>query len=346
MTDAHKTVLALETSCDDTAAAIVTTQRKILSNIVLSQVKEHSKYMGVVPEVASRAHMNYLEQAIQRALAEAGMSLEEVDAIAATGGPGLIGGLIVGTMYAKAIAATTGKPYFAINHLEGHALTVRLTDGVEFPFLLLLVSGGHCQFVAVHGLGSYKVLGRTLDDAAGEAFDKVAKMLELGYPGGPLVEAQATQGDPTRYTLPLSMGDHAGCDMSFSGLKTAVLTLLTRHNSAIDIPDLCASFQHTVARILLNRLKNAIGIYEGLVGVGAKRFVIAGGVSANQHIRQVLESHLGSVGYNLFAPPLSLCTDNAAMIAWCCCERLLVGGQPQNLKFAPRSRWPMEEVGV
>lgn len=341
-------ILGIETSCDDTSAAVVTQDRVVLSNIVLSQTKEHAPYSGVVPEIASRAHMNYLEFAVKKALDDAGITLNDLTAIAATGGPGLIGGVIVGSTYAKALASVSCKSYIPINHLEGHALTVRLTHNIEFPYLLLLISGGHCQFLCIESFGSYYRLGQTLDDSIGEAFDKVAKMLKLGYPGGPIVEKLAKEGDMHSYKLPLSMCDRSGCDMSFSGLKTAV-RLLIEKNDAVIASDICASFQYTVGRILSLRAKNAIKMYEEHLqhkGISlGKRFVISGGVAANKYLFEILDNMLSSCGYDTYAPPLDLCTDNAAMIAWVAHE--LYGHQTAAnlchsfLDFCPKARWPI-----
>ncbi len=333
--------LGIESSCDDTAASIVSSDREILSNIVLSQTKEHLPYKGVVPEIASRAHMNYLDFAIRQALLEAKLSLDEISCIAATGGPGLIGGVIVGTMYGKAIASVTKKPYIAINHLEGHALTSRLVDGTEYPYLLLLVSGGHCQFLAILGLGKYVLLGQTLDDAVGEAFDKVAKMLGFDYPGGPLVEEFAKNGDHRRFKFPKSMCDRPGCDMSFSGLKTAVRTSLIKDVKLLDqqiINDICASFQYTIGEILKHKLSEAIKLYEKLAK--EKTIVISGGVAANQYLITTLRDSSASRGYELLSPPINLCTDNAAMIAWAGMERFLTN-QLTHLDFCPKARWSL-----
>jgi len=333
--------LGIESSCDDTAASIVSSDREILSNIVLSQVKEHLPYKGVVPEIASRAHMNYLDFAIKQALLDANLSLDEISCIAATGGPGLIGGIIVGTMYGKAISSVTKKPYIAINHLEGHALTSRLVENIQYPYLLLLASGGHCQFIAVLSLGEYMLLGQTLDDAVGEAFDKVGKMLGFDYPGGPAIEKFAKNGDHKRFKFPKSMCDRKGCDMSFSGLKTAVRTLIIKEIENLSkqtINDICASFQFTIAEILKYKLSEAIKLYEKIAQ--AKTIVISGGVAANQYIINELRNSLGGSDYKLFSPPMNLCTDNAAMIAWAGMERFLAG-KFSNLDFCPKARWSL-----
>ncbi len=334
--------LGIESSCDDTSASIVSSDKTILSNIVISQTKEHLPYKGVVPEIASRAHLNYLDFAIKQALKEAELELKDIDCIAATGGPGLIGGVIVGTMYAKALASVLKTKYIAINHLEGHALTARLTENLEYPYLLLLVSGGHCQFYSVLGLGKYILLGQTLDDALGEAFDKVAKMLGLEYPGGPIVESLAQKGDPFKYKLPKSMCDRPGPDMSFSGIKTAVRLIIERENNYPNlIPDICASFQYTATEILKYKINEAIKEYEK--HTNSKKIVISGGVAANQYIKNELKIFLAQKGYSLHSPPINLCTDNAAMIAWAGIERYYAGDF-SALNFCPRARWQLADI--
>lgn len=347
-------VLGIETSCDETAASVIEANadgtRRILSNIVLSQIDEHSPYGGVVPEIAARAHVEALDQIISAALDEAGANLNELDAVAATAGPGLVGGLIVGLMTAKAIAAATGKPLVAINHLEGHALTARLTDGVEFPYLLLLVSGGHTQIVLVRGVGAYERWATTIDDALGEAFDKTAKMLGLPFPGGPNVEKAAASGDAKRFDLPRPMKGSVQPDFSFSGLKTAVrqtaseLAPLTEG----DVADICASFQFAVADALADRVSRALlRFHETFPDVATPVLVVAGGVAANKTIRAALEGLCIKNGFRFLAPPHALCTDNAAMIAWAAAERMLAGlPNPDAMAFAPRSRWPLDETSA
>lgn len=335
-------VLGIESSCDETAAAIVTDQREILSNVIWSQLKEHQPYGGVVPEIAARAHGEAMDRVILQALSQAGVSLQEIDLIAATGGPGLIGGVIVGVMTAKALALATGKPWIAVNHLEGHALTVRLTHQIEFPYLLLLISGGHCQWLAVEGEGKYQLLGATRDDALGEAFDKTAKILGMPYPGGPEIEALALQGDPHRFDLPRPFYGTDHCDFSFSGLKTAVL-LTSRQLDKIsqqDKQDICASFQRVAAECLIDRLERAVQIYERDKSIKIKQLVVAGGVAANRYLRQRLEHGAAALGYSLTVAPPALCTDNAAMIAWAGYERFLQKG-PTGYEFEPRARWPL-----
>lgn len=336
-------VLGIETSCDETAAAIVSSDKRILANIVLSQTAEHLPYGGVVPEIAARAHMEHLEAIIAQAFKEAGVGFADIDAVAATGGPGLIGGVIVGVMMAKSIASVHGKPFIAVNHLEGHALTARLTSDAPFPFLLLLVSGGHCQFLAVRGVGDYQRLGGTMDDALGEAFDKTAKMMGLSYPGGPQVEVLARSGKPI-YALPVPMKGREGCDFSFSGLKTAMrlkIQELSEHKPLTDgeRADLCASFQHAALSCLTDRMQGAIKAFKTLCPEG-EQIVVAGGVAANQFLRAGMEEVAAEHGLSLVAPPIKLCTDNAAMIAWAGLERFALG-QTDGMDFEPRARWPL-----
>ncbi len=340
-------VLGIESSCDETAAAVVSSGREILSNVILSQTMEHKAFGGVVPEVAARAHINHIEDVIDKALSDAKTSLDKIDAIAVTGGPGLIGGVIVGVMTAKALASVHNKPYIAVNHLEGHALTVRLTNDIPFPYLLLLVSGGHCQFLAVEAVGKYKKLGGTVDDALGEAFDKVAKMLGLGYPGGPAVEQHAKSGNETAYKFPVPMKGREGCDLSFSGLKTAVRKQVLELEAAGTLAEkakanICSSFQYTVAQSLTDRAHHAIQSFKSSHPDG-KHFVLAGGVAANQYIRTALQEVISSYGMELVAPPVKLCTDNAAMIAWAGIEHLKLGNT-SDMAFEPKARWPLAQV--
>lgn len=333
-------VLGIETSCDETAAAVVRSDKTILANVIHSQVKEHLPYGGVVPENAARSHLTYLPQIITQALTEAQTSLANLDAIAVTAGPGLIGGVMVGVMAAKAMAAVQDKPFIAINHLEGHALTARLTDDVPFPFLLLLISGGHCQFILAKSLGCYEVLGQTIDDAVGEAFDKTAQLLELDYPGGPEIEKLAKLGDPHRFVLPQPLKGKPGCDLSFSGLKTAVRQLIEREvKTDQDRADIAASFQKTIADTLSDRLSHCLQQY----GDGVNDLVIAGGVAANQYLRQKLSAVSHQYQKRLVVPPPNLCTDNAVMIAWAGIERLKAG-YLSTLNFTPRPRWPLAEI--
>ncbi|WOC16290.1 tRNA (adenosine(37)-N6)-threonylcarbamoyltransferase complex transferase subunit TsaD [Pseudochrobactrum sp. MP213Fo] len=349
-------VLGIETSCDETAAAIIERHENadgqvsstILSNVILSQIAEHEPYGGVVPEIAARAHVEALDRLIAKALDDADMSINDVDAIAATAGPGLIGGLIVGLMTAKAIAFAADKPFYAVNHLEGHALTARLTDGVAFPYLLLLVSGGHTQVILVHGLGSYERLGTTIDDALGEAFDKTAKLLGLPYPGGPAVEKAALKGDATRFDLPRPLKGEARLDFSFSGLKTAVRQTATAliPLSDQDVADICASFQTAVADTLNDRVKRSLQKFRDTYPDKQNpTLVVAGGVAANKTLRKGLETLCEKHGFSFLAPPHILCTDNAAMIAFAGAEHA-VSRAPDSLDFAPRSRWPLDTTSA
>ena len=342
-------VLGIETSCDETAAAIVTDDGKILADVVLSQLEQHRPFGGVVPELAARAHLENIDSLVSQALNEAHVGFDDLDAIAATGGPGLIGGVIVGVMTGKAIAAMRGLPFIAVNHLEGHALSARLSDRtVAFPYLLLLVSGGHCQLLIVEGVGRYHRLGTTIDDALGEAFDKIAKMLGLGFPGGPAVERAALAGDADRFDLPRPMKGRPGCDFSFSGLKTAVrhaaLSLPVGPLEDKDIADLCASFQAAAADTLADRTAHALDIFKARHPDGAA-LVVAGGVAANLALRRRLTTLAADHGVRLVVPPGRLCTDNGAMIAWAGIERIRALGADaaaDGLDFAPRPRWPLD----
>ncbi len=337
-------VLGIETSCDETAAAVVTDKREIKSNIVASQLAEHRPYGGVVPEIAARSHLDHTDRVVREAMDAAGLGFGEIDGVAVTGGPGLIGGVIVGVMTAKAIAAVSAKPVINVNHLEAHALTARLTDDVAFPYLLLLVTGGHCQLLIVEGVGDYRRLGTTLDDAVGEAFDKTAKMLGLGYPGGPAVEAAALAGDGSRFDLPRPMKGRQGCDFSFSGLKTAVRQRIAElpagELAAQDVADLSASFQDAVGDVLNDRAANAIETFRAR-HPDAATLVVAGGVAANDYLRKRLDGLAGREGFRLVAPPAELCTDNGVMVAWAGIERLRLG-LTDALDFAPRPRWPLD----
>lgn len=340
-------VLGIETSCDETAVAVVEAPTgggsvgKILANVVYSQLTEHRRFGGVVPEIAARAHLERIDGLIEDALAEAHLNLDDVDGIATTGGPGLIGGVMVGVMTAKALAFAHDKPFLAINHLEGHALSVRLTEKVDFPYLLLLVSGGHCQLLTVRGPGDFTRLGTTIDDAVGECFDKTAKLLGLGFPGGPAVEKAALCGDPKRFALPRPMWRKPGCNFSFSGLKTAVRQTVEKlpADDAQAVADLCASFQRTVGDVLADRCANALALAP------MPALVVAGGVAANVYLRGRLEELAASHGARLVAPPVRLCTDNGAMIAWAGIERLRLG-RVDALDFRPRPRWPLDPADV
>ena len=341
-------VLGIETTCDETAAALVERHEdgrgKILSNIVLSQASEHAAFGGVVPEIAARAHVEALDLIIAKAMDQAQRSYRDIDGVAAAAGPGLIGGVIVGLTTAKAIALVSEKPLIAVNHLEAHALTARLTDGTPFPYCLFLASGGHTQIVAVRGIGDYVRLGTTIDDAIGEAFDKTAKLLGLGYPGGPQVEKEAKRGQADRFALPRPMHGRPDADFSLSGLKTA-LRLEAEKVAPLsddDVADLCASFQQAVVDVVLDRLRAGLRLFRARYGT-PNALVAAGGVAANLAIRKVLHRLAFEVGTVLVAPPVELCTDNGAMIAWAGAERLALG-LTDMLDVAPRARWPLDEV--
>ena len=344
----HMIVLGIETTCDETAAALVERTEDgrgtILSNVVLSQIEEHAAFGGVVPEIAARAHVEALDVIIAAAMRDAGRSFVEIDGIAAAAGPGLIGGVIVGLTTAKAIALVQEKPLVAVNHLEAHALTARLTDATPFPYCLFLASGGHTQIVAVRRVGDYVRLGTTRDDAIGEAFDKTAKLLGLGYPGGPLVEKEATHGDANRFALPRPMAGRPDADFSLSGLKTA-LRLEAEKIAPLsdqDVADLCASFQEAVVDVVMDRLRAGLKLFRERVGAPTA-LVCAGGVAANQAIRGALQDVAAEAQTTLIIPPPALCTDNGAMIAWAGAERL-AHGLRDPLDVSPRARWPLEQV--
>ena len=348
--DRTLTLLGIETSCDDTAAAVVRAPGagvpEILASEVLGQTALHEAFGGVVPEIAARAHAERLDGVVEAALAGAGIGLDRIDAIAVTAGPGLIGGVLSGVMLARGLAAATGLPLVGVNHLAGHALTPRLTDGIAFPYLMLLVSGGHCQFLLVKGPDSFQRLGGTIDDAPGEAFDKTAKLLALPQPGGPAVEAEAARGDPLRFRFPRPLLDREGCDMSFSGLKTALLRArdaLVAEKGGITVQDrrdLCAGFQQAVADVLAEKTARAI---QAVADQRPTALAVAGGVAANKAIRAKLETVSAHAGLAFVAPPLRLCTDNAAMIAWAGIERLRAG-LPASPDFIARPRWPLDEA--
>jgi N6-L-threonylcarbamoyladenine synthase len=339
-------ILGIETTCDETAASVVSRtddgKGRILSNIVLSQVSEHAEFGGVVPEIAARAHVEALDHIVAKAMAEAHASFGALDGIAAAAGPGLIGGVIVGLTTAKAIALAHDKPLIAVNHLEAHALTARLTDSVPFPYCLFLASGGHTQVLGVRGVGDYLRLGGTVDDAIGEAFDKTAKLLGLGYPGGPSVEKEAAHGDPERFALPRPMTGRRDADFSLSGLKTALRIEAEKIAplSDQDVADLCASFQQAVVDVVKDRLRTGLRMFRLQVGVPSA-IVCAGGVAANQAIRKVLHRVAFEIGTELVAPPPALCTDNGAMIAWAGIERLRLG-LTDTLDAPARARWPLD----
>ena len=335
-------VLGIETSCDETAAALVDGERRILSNIVLSQVEEHRPYGGVVPEIAARAHVEQIDGLIRQAMVAADLEFSDLDGVAATAGPGLIGGVMVGLVTGKAIAAAINKPLLAINHLEGHALTPRLTHNLAFPYLLLLVSGGHCQLVLILGLGQYRRLGTTVDDAVGEAFDKAGKMLGLDYPGGPAIQKAAEKGNGDAIKLPRPMVGREGCDFSFSGLKTALRRLLDNNPDLAvgDVADVAAGFQTAVGDVMVDRAGNGIEMARR-IRPDLGHLVIAGGVAANTHLRQRLDVLCRDRGLELIAPPAHLCTDNGAMIAWAGVERL-GAGLHDAMDTPARARWPLD----
>lgn len=338
-------ILGIETTCDETAAAVVerdaSGRGRILSNEVLSQIEDHAAYGGVVPEIAARAHVEVMDLLVKRALASAGVALKEIDAIAAAAGPGLIGGVMVGLTTAKALALVAKKPFLAVNHLEAHALSPRLTDGVAFPYLLLLASGGHTQLLVVNGVDDYLRLGTTIDDAIGEAFDKVAKMLGLPYPGGPQVERLAKEGNPLRFAFPRPLMGRKEPNFSLSGLKTAVRIEAEKIAplSEQDVRDLCASFQKAIVESIIDRTRMAFDRLDEL-NISVTALVIAGGVAANRAIRAGLEALALRKKLPLVAPPHELCTDNGAMIAWAGLERFQQG-LIDPLDFAPRARWPL-----
>lgn len=346
-------ILGIETSCDETAVAIVDDKKNILSNLVISQIDLHKEFGGVVPEIAARSHADILDKLIQKSLSQANLKFKDLDAIAVTAGPGLIGGVIVGLTCAKTIASIHKKPFLAINHLEAHALTIRLTnEKVSFPYLLLLVSGGHCQILLAHGINNYQKIGETIDDALGEAFDKVAQMLGLEYPGGPKIESLAKKGLEDKYNLPkplFGIKEH-NCNFSFSGLKTAVRRLIEKltgeeykHLSSSSklseeqIADICASFQKTIAEILINRLENSLELIAKME-IKIDNLVIAGGVAANQYLNLKISEFAEKYNLTVLAPTIKLCTDNAAMIAWAGIEKLRLGMQ-DDLNFKPKAKW-------
>jgi len=348
MADTAIHILGIETSCDETAAAVVRRNADgsgaMLSNVVRSQLKEHAPYGGVVPEIAARAHVTVLDRLIAQAMAEAGLAFRDLDGIAATAGPGLLGGVIVGLTTAKAIALAEGKPLLAVNHLEGHALTPRLLEPCAFPYLLLLISGGHTQFQGVEGVGRYHRLGSTIDDALGEAFDKVAKLVGLGYPGGPQVESAARNGNPTRFDFPRPLKGRRDCNFSFSGLKTAVRETVMdlQPLTPRDVADVCASFEAAVADTMRDRLARAMEAFRGMhPGTPSPALIVAGGVAANATLKSVFMQSAADHGFRLIVPPAALCTDNGAMIAWAGAERLALG-LTDDLSVAARARWPLD----
>lgn len=343
-------VLGIETSCDETATAIVDVSGRVLADAVLSQIPEHAPFGGIVPEIAARAHLHHLPEQVRQLVARAGLGFQDLGGIAATAGPGLIGGLIVGTQFGKGIALAHQLPFVAVNHLEAHALTARLPglvkDGADFPYLLFLLSGGHSQCIAVIGVGKHVRLGATVDDAAGEAFDKVAKLLGLGWPGGPALEKLALQGDPNRYAFPRPMLKRPGCDLSFSGLKTAVAQVVARFGSepvtVRHAADIAAGFQQAVVDVLADRTSHAIAMMRAAYP-DAHLLVVAGGVASNAGIRSALSQAAETAGFQMAAPPVPLCSDNAVMVAWAGMERLRLGWT-DGLNADARPRWKLEDL--
>jgi N6-L-threonylcarbamoyladenine synthase len=343
------TVLGIETSCDETAAAVVRRgadgRVEVLSSIIASQIAEHAPYGGVVPEIAARAHVESIDGIVARALAESGVGWDGLSGVAATAGPGLVGGVMVGLSFGKAAALARDLPLIAVNHLEGHALSARLADDIPYPFLLLLVSGGHCQLLDVGGIGACRRLGSTIDDAAGEAFDKIAKSMGLPYPGGPALERLAVGGDPERFPLPRALLGREGFDFSFSGLKTAAARAAERLTAEADMRDLAASVQFAIARQLAERTRRAMADYAERHDGRDLRFVVAGGVAANMAVRTRLEQASAQHGFSFHAPPLKYCTDNAAMIALAGAERLALG-LTDGLDAPARPRWPLDAAAA
>ncbi|HEX8470424.1 MAG TPA: tRNA (adenosine(37)-N6)-threonylcarbamoyltransferase complex transferase subunit TsaD [Brevundimonas sp.] len=338
-------VLGLETSCDETAASVVRLTpdgtATVLSSVVHSQIDDHAAYGGVVPEIAARSHVEMIAGVTQRAMADAGLGYGQLDGVAATAGPGLVGGVMVGLSFGKAAALARGLPFVAVNHLEGHAVSARLGAKVAYPFLLLLVSGGHCQLLEVRGIGDMSRLGTTIDDAAGEAFDKIAKAMGLGYPGGPALEALAASGDGSRFDLPRALLGRKDCDFSFSGLKTAASRLAQTCETDQDRADLADAVQSAIARQLSERSERAMRDYAEKHE--HRLFVVAGGVAANKTVRSTLEATAAKHGFSFLAPPMAYCTDNAAMIALAGAERLQLG-LTSDIDTAARPRWPLDEA--
>ena len=341
-------VLGIETSCDETAAAVVDAAGGVRGERVLSQIEAHKPFGGVVPEIAARNHVTHLDRLIEEAMADAGIGFAELDCIAATAGPGLIGGLLVGVMTAKAIAAVHELPFLAINHLEAHTLVPRMSQPLPFPYLVLLISGGHCQLLIAEGVSRYVRLGTTIDDAVGEAFDKTAKMLGLGYPGGPAIEQAADGGDPARFKLPRPLIDRPGADFSFSGLKTAVRHTIARlgQPSERDRRDIAAAFQSAVGDVLCDRTANALEMFVERNDGTRGNLVVAGGVAANKYLGDRLDGVAGDAGFRMFIPPPLLCTDNAVMIAWAGIERRRAGFEGDPLDAPAMARWPLDPIAA
>ena len=342
-------ILGIETSCDETAASIISENDQgnpiILSNIVSSQVNVHKEFGGVVPELAARSHLEKIDWIVQRAIDDSGINIKDINAVASTAGPGLIVCLSVGLSFGKALAASLNKPFIAVNHLEGHALSPKLNFELDYPYLLLLISGGHSQFLSVKNLSQYKRLGTTIDDAIGEAFDKTAKLLGIEFPGGPQIEVLAKRGDPNRYNLPKPIFNKGGCNLSFAGLKTAVLKITKEIKTDQEKFDLAASFQKTVIEILYKKTKNAFTEYEKQIRTKEKKFVVAGGVAANKEIRNMLIDLCKKQNYEPIFPPIELCGDNAAMIAIVGLEKFKLK-QFDNLDYPAKPRWPLDKNAV
>lgn len=340
-------ILGIESSCDETALALVRTDGELVGQTLFSQIDDHAPYGGVVPEIAARAHIEHIEPLAMQLLNETNVTFDDIDVIAATAGPGLIGGVIVGLMMGKSLAYATKKPFYGINHLEGHVLSPRLGTNTAFPYVLFLMSGGHCQLILVRGVGDYEILGRTLDDAIGEAFDKSAKMMGLGYPGGPMIEAYAKKGDATRFQFPRPYLNRRGCDMSFSGLKTAVRTCLLELDKTKvteqDKADVAACLQEALSDIVQQRLGRAAKQCMER-GITPSALVVAGGVAANTAIRARIHALSLELDIPFVAPPLHLCTDNAAMIAWAAAERVNHGIAPDGLNIEPKARWSLDAL--
>jgi len=339
-------ILGIESSCDETAASLITENKEgipvILSNIVSSQIDIHKEFGGVVPELAARSHVEKIDWIVQKAINESGKKIEEIDAVASTAGPGLIVCLSVGLSFGKALAASLNKPFIAVNHLEGHALSPKLNSKLDYPYLFLLISGGHSQFLSVEGLGVYKRLGTTIDDALGEAFDKTAKLLGIEFPGGPQIEILARKGDPNKYILPKPIFNKGGCNLSFAGLKTAVLKISKNINKEQDKFDLAASFQKTIEKILKKKTKIAFREFEKRNNLDKRIFVVAGGVAANKKIRSILTDLCSEENYQSIFPPIELCGDNAAMIAMVGLEKYKLK-EFSNLSHPAKPRWPLDE---
>ena len=339
-------ILGIETSCDETAASIITENDKgiptVLSNIVSSQVDVHKEFGGVVPELAARSHIEKIDWIVEKAIADSGKKIEEIDAVASTAGPGLIVCLSVGLSFGKAFASAINKPFIAVNHLEGHALSPKLNSHLNYPYLLLLISGGHSQYLSVQGLGKYKRLGTTIDDALGEAFDKTAKLLGIEFPGGPQIEVLAKKGDPEKYDLPKPIFNKGGCNLSFAGLKTAILKIAKSIKTEQEKFDLAASFQKTVEEILYKKTKIAFEEFEKDNELKEKVFVVAGGVAANKKIRSMLINLCEANNYKSIFPPIELCGDNAAMIAMVGLEKYKLN-EFSNLNYPAKPRWPLNE---